>query len=396
MATDWHGNPDRTIAIIKQSPDGPLEPRPAGFILVDGTPLAHSSNPLLASGIPGILLDAEQGRWLPEGLEVCMDGATGQLTTDAAGHTPPQILPPAPAVCATRDHVPVHLRVSAHHRKAIELAVRNGASAIGLVRSEYLEPDNGQIPDAAYYLDVFRTLCEAATGLPVTIRLFDVATSKRPAWLPLPASELGVLGCQGVRLYYNEPVRSIFHAQVRAISDLANEFELRIMLPYVADLAELQTIREEITGILAHPVPIGAIAETPLATLQLRDWLEVADYVAIGCNDLMQCLYGADRDQPKLAHYFDPYAPMLYRFMTQVADPVKPQLDAVQLCGVLPQLPGILPVLLGLGYRAFSVEASMVPYLSQTIADTDSVHAQHLAAKVCNARTSQEVRALLE
>ena len=54
----------------------------------------------------------------------------------------------------------------------------------------------------------------------------------------------------------------------------------------------------------------------------------------------------------------------------QVADTVQDRLEAVQLCGVLPQLPGILPLLLGTGFRAFSVEATLLPYLWQTIADT--------------------------
>jgi len=232
-------------------------------------------------------------------------------------------------------------------------------------------------------------------GLPLTIRLFDVAASKRPSWLPLPPVDAGVLGRQGVRLYADEPVHGIYRAQLQAIAVLAPEFEIRILLPYVADLKELQYWRNDIKRQLACPVTVGAMAETPAAALQLREWLEVVEFVAIGCNDLMQCLFGADRDQPELQRYLDPYAPALYRFLRQVADTVQDRLDAVQLCGVLPQLPGILPLLMGLGYRAFSVEATMLPYLWKTIAGTHSGEARMLAERACRAQSSAAVRELL-
>ena len=90
-----------------------------------------------------------------------------------------------------------------------------------------------------------------------------------------------------------------------------------------------------------------------------------------------------------------PGTPTLYRFLRQVADAVQGRLDAVQLCGVLPQLPGIMPLLLGLGYRAFSVEATMLPYLRQTIANTHTAEARLLAEGVCLARSSAAVRKLL-
>ena len=122
---------------------------------------------------------------------------------------------------------------------------------------------------------------------------------------------------------------------------------------------------------------------------------DTADFVAIGCNDLMQGLFAADRDRPELASYLDPYAPLLYRFLRQLAEAADEQLQRVQLCGVLPQLQGVLPVLLGLGYRAYSVDAVHIPYLARIIGGLQSTHADQLAARICAARTSREVRALL-
>jgi phosphoenolpyruvate-protein kinase (PTS system EI component) len=388
-------NPADKIVMLEQPPPGPLEPPPAGFVMIDGAPFSHSQIPLLGSGVPTIMITRSQANGLQTGMELVLDGTTGLLTSDLSACVAPREPPVAGAGSTTSDGVTVSLRVSARSLRAVQAAVGSGAGAIGLLRSEYVYPENGQMPDAAFYRDAFRQLCETAAGRPLTIRLFDVAASKRPAWLHLPPADTGVLGRQGVRLYADEPVQDIYRAQLQAIATLAPEFDVRILLPYVADLAELQYWHDDILQQLACPMTVGAMAETPAAALQLREWLEVVEFAAIGCNDLMQCLFGADRDQPGLQRYLDPYAPALYRFLRQVADAAQDRLDAVQLCGVLPQLPGILPLLLGLGYRVFSVEAAVLPYLRETIAATHTGEARQLARQACEANSSTTVRELL-
>ena len=91
------------------------------------------------------------------------------------------------------------------------------------------------------------------------------------------------------------------------------------------------------------------MTEVPAAILDMQHWFEVADFVSIGCNDLMQCLFAADRDIPELRNYLDPCAPALFRFLRQAATAAGENIDKVQLCGLLPQMPGVLPVLLGMG-----------------------------------------------
>ena len=68
---------------------------------------------------------------------------------------------------------------------------------------------------------------------------------------------------------------------------------------------------------------------------------------------------------------------------------------ASQICGVLSQLPGVLPILLGLGYRTFSVVPALVPYLTQIIQTTRVTEAEQLAEQVCVARETQQVLELL-
>jgi len=331
-----------------------------------------------------------------------LDGTTGRITTAVTASSrastadAPATMPAPASAHLTVDGTRVLLRSSARDRHAAHSAVVNGAESIGLVRSEFLEPGGGRLPDTAFYRSAFRGLCEAAGGLPVTIRLIDIATDKQPSWLSPEAGIDGVLGRQGVRLYQEEPVRTLWLAQLEAIDALAGDYDLRVLLPYVADRTELDHWVHILRRHLPQGIPVGAMAETPAAALQLGEWLKTADFVGIGCNDLMQYLFGADRDRPEQRRYLDPYAPVLYRFLEAVAATVPGQLNRVQLCGVLPQLPGILPVLLGLGFRVFSVEATLLCRLGQVIANTDITDAGALAVRICEGQSSGEVRELLE
>ena len=136
------------------------------------------------------------------------------------------------------------------------------------------------------------------------------------------------------------------------------------------------------------------MVETPAAALDIANWLAVSDFVAVGCNDLMQCLFAADRDRADVQHYLDPCAPLLFRFFRQMAQAAAGDLQRVQLCGLLPQLPGVLPVLLGLGFRTFSVDATQIPRLAQTLQAYTVSGMQALADSVCAAKTSADVTAI--
>ncbi|KPJ93724.1 MAG: phosphoenolpyruvate-protein phosphotransferase, partial [Gammaproteobacteria bacterium SG8_15] len=172
--------------------------------------------------------------------------------------------------------------------------------------------------------------------------------------------------------------------------------KIRLLIPYLVRLEELRYWRGWIEEKLSRTVEIGAMAETPASVLDIRNWFDDADFVAIGCNDLMQCLFAADRDRPELRNYLDPYAPLLHRLLDDTAQAVGENINKVQLCGVLSQLPGILPLLLGLGYRTFSVDAHIIPYLAKTVTDTNLQDAENMATAVCAAKETREVLEILQ
>ena len=353
---------------------------------------------LLGHGIPTVLINEQALVDLTDGMQLSLDGVSGIITNDpAAVVSPVSITSPATLGKAihTADGQPVYLRATVQSIEGARKARAVGVESIGLVRSEFFMPDDGSVPDTQYYQAVFTELCEMVKPLAVTIRLLDVAPDKMLKGLLPPDVVGGALGLQGVRLYATEPVRSMLDAQLAAINALTEHYDIRVLIPYLVNRQELEHWTTYINKALTKPVLVGAMVETPAGALDLHNWLEFTDFVSIGCNDLMQCLFAADRDRAELRQYLDPYAPLLYRFLKPIAPATTQESTRIQICGVLSHLPGVLPVLLGLGFRTFSVVPALVPYLAQTIQSIRITEVEQLAEQVCNARESQQVLELL-
>jgi phosphoenolpyruvate-protein kinase (PTS system EI component) len=369
---------------------------PAGCVLLEAAPFSHASIGLLSRGIPTVMVAPAQASQLEEGQEVTLDGASGQvlpLAVDDADLTPSP--PPVPRKLRTLDGERVELRVSVRGASAAQRARERGAEAIGLVRTEFLLPAEGAIPDRAFYAAAFEALLEAAKPLPVTFRLLDLAPDKHPTWAAaLP--QTGALGLHGSRLYRDPLVRSVVEAQLRALGPLSRRYSLGLLVPNVDSVEQFQRRRAWINALLRDPgLSLGVMLETAGAALSVDRFLATADSVGFGLNDLMQSLFGADRDLPAAREHLDPYAPALYRFLRLTAELAGPGVNRVQLCGILPQLPGLLPVLLGLGYRTFSVDVAHAPYLARSVTTRSSAADRGLAEAVCAAASSDAVADLL-
>lgn len=391
---------DRNLVLLDyqalRSFNGPA----AGLIVVGAAPLSHPMLRLSLLDVPTVLITPEQAETLESGAEYVLDGTHGVVADPTTWHRSrdAELHPGAPRpgeAIETRDGVRLELRASVTGEAGARQALTFGAARIGMVRSEYMMPADGSQPDVDFYRETFRALCEAADGLPITLRLIDLAPDKLPDWLPEITGMRGLLGLRGSRLYASRPVRSVFLAQAQAAGELCRDYPLQVMLPYLVQAAEYRRWRADIRAVAPEALPVGVMAETPAAALAIDEWLHLSDFVSIGCNDLMQCMFGADREIPELAGLLDPYSPVLFRFLRQVALLAGEELGSVQLCGLLSRVPRIFPALLGLGFRNFTLEPHLIPLIAQTARGTDLDTARALAGAVCAETEADAVRTML-
>ncbi|MET7330079.1 pyruvate, phosphate dikinase [Nonomuraea sp. NPDC005650] len=178
----------------------------------------------------------------------------------------------------------------------------------------------------ADFTEIFR----AMDGNPVTIRLIDPplheflpdivdlsvkvatdgATDKDRELLAAVKrlhEQNPMLGLRGVRLGLVIP--GLFAMQVRAIAQAAKEVpgaRPEIMIPLVAAVQELESVREEAARILAEAgveALIGTMIEVPRAALTAAQIAEAAEFFSFGTNDLTQMTWGFSRDDVEAAFF---------------------------------------------------------------------------------------------
>ncbi|MEV4011881.1 pyruvate, phosphate dikinase [Nonomuraea angiospora] len=178
----------------------------------------------------------------------------------------------------------------------------------------------------ADFTEIFR----AMDGNPVTIRLIDpplheflpdivdlsvkVATDeatdkdrKLLAAVKRLHEQNPMLGLRGVRLGLVIP--GLFAMQVRAIAQAAKDVpgaRPEIMIPLVAAVQELESVREEAAKILAEAgveALIGTMIEVPRAALTAAQIAEAAEFFSFGTNDLTQMAWGFSRDDVESAFF---------------------------------------------------------------------------------------------
>jgi phosphoenolpyruvate-protein kinase (PTS system EI component) len=360
--------------------------------------LSHAMIGLVAKGIPTVLIDSEQESMLKAGSMVSVDGATGLIAIDGEAIQQPLYIPQPPMAghpIHLVDRTPVWLMASVRNSDQAKQALISGASGIGLVRSEFLANDGPEPPNVARSIQEFENLCTAAGHLTVTVRLIDIAEDKPPRWLSEAQQILRPTGMQGVRLYTHEPIRSVVRDQLAALARLCDRFPIEVLIPFIGRRDELLYWHEFVRRFLPESVAIGAMAETPAAVIDMANWTDLIDFSSIGTNDLIQYYFAADRDEPELSDILDPYTPALYRLLQQVAETVGEYRERIRLCGVLPRLSGVLPVLVGLGFRRFSIDPVWIPYLTEKLRTLQTIEVEALANRVCACADSREVREVL-
>ena len=135
----------------------------------------------------------------------------------------------------------------------------------------------------------------------------------------------------------------------------------------------------------------SAMLETFDAYKPMGSRRKESDFVAIGTSDMIANLLDCPRDSEQMSAY----EPAIYPLLQQAAQQAGVRTKEIQLNGQLIRMPGVQPVLIGLGFRIFSVDPSLIPYLAENIKQTDTKDAAQLAQQICQAADSNAVKKLM-
>jgi phosphotransferase system enzyme I (PtsP) len=102
------------------------------------------------------------------------------------------------------------------------------------------------------------------------------------------------------------------------------------------------------------------MVEVPALLWQLDELLQVADFVSVGSNDLMQFMMASDRSNTRLAGRFDTLTPAFLRALRTVAKAAAAGGKPLTLCGEMAGRPLEAVALVAIGYRALSMSSSAI------------------------------------
>ena len=274
----------------------------------------------------------------------------------------------------TLDGCSVELFANIELPQDIEQVKESGATGIGLFRSEFLFLNRDDLPTEDEQFEAYRTVARKMQGLPVTIRTFDLGADKNLD-SDKRVSVNPALGLRAIRLSLAEP--QMFHTQLRAILRASRHGQIRILVPMLSSVSEIdqtlrlienakQSLREEkIT--FDEKIQVGGMIEIPAAALSLDIFMRKLDFLSVGTNDLIQYTLAIDRTDDSVAHLYDPLHPAVLRLVAHIIRSASRAKVPVAVCGEMAGDVLFTRLLLGFGLRQFSMHPAQLLRVKQEV-----------------------------
>lgn len=403
-----------------------LDPsRLAGVVTEEGGADGHTAVMLRALGVPAVLGTAGIAHAIKPGDLAVVDGIAGTVTLNPSATTLAAAKRGVTAFARERqrygrlrrlpaettDGETVELQANLELPVELPLIVQAGAVGIGLLRTEFLFMNRETIPDEATQAESYRTIVEAMHGDPVTIRVLDWGGEKEIEALALAgvvpdvADPNPALGLRGIRLLLRQT--ELFETQLAAILRAAAFGPVRVLLPMVTTVGEVRAAREIYERVARRLrrrgermpdklPPLGIMIETPGAALSADALALEADFFAIGTNDLTAYTLAVDRAETDVADLYDPVHPAVLRLVQFSVEAALRLRMPVSVCGELAASPRLTPLLLGLGVRSLSMNASAIPKVKQVIRSVDSDACVRFARRLMEQSDPERLRVMLD
>ncbi len=382
--------------------------RVLGFATDAGGRTHHTAILARSLKVPAVVGLRDFSRRVRPGTPVIIDGGIGIVTVDpspaqiedaqrrapARRRTPsatPERLEPA----VTADGIAVRLDANLERFDDVPAVIEAGAEGVGLFRSEFLLA--GRAADALsedQQVEIYRGLLAALAPRPVTIRTFDLDERQPGPWSSRDRRDARP-GLRGVRLGLARP--EVLTTQLRALLRAAPAGRLRVMFPFVTSVEEmrgavaLMGAAAERIGYDGVPVPVGAMVEVPSAALAADLLARESAFFTVGTNDLIQYTLAVDRTDERVSELYQPLHPAVMRLLRLVHRAAhRGHIDA-SVCGEMASDPALIGLLVGLGFRAFSMTPSAIPVVRRIVQDIRVPEARRLASGALRLATAGEV-----
>ncbi len=393
-----------------------------GFVTQRGGRTSHTAILSKAIGIPAMVGVAGATTRIQQGDMLVLDGLTGMLHVNPSQEIIAELTDKQrryrsfrerllaatiqPAV--TEDGHQVALKANIELYSDAFRAKRMGADGIGLYRTEHLYMNRSVLPDEGELVRTFSQVTKSMQELPVTIRTMDVGGEKQTKLFFANRSPTGVnpaMGMQGIRLCLKEE-RAVFMTQLRALLRVGAQGNVRILLPMISGVSELEEVLamlDEVRDGLRRDglefnadVPVGIMVEVPSAALCAGELASRVDFMSIGTNDLIQFTLAVDRLDESVAYLYESGHPAVLRLIAMTIAGAAAQKIPVSLCGEMAGDPKFAALLIGMGIDELSMTPGCLPLIRRATRKMNHAKLTALARSVLQGQTTGQVMELLE
>jgi phosphotransferase system enzyme I (PtsP) len=280
----------------------------------------------------------------------------------------------------TKDGLKISVMMNAGLMPEIDAVNAVCADGVGLFRTELSFMSWQKYPLVVTQAELYGKILDKMGDKPVTFRTLDIGGDKPLPYFKAPEEENPALGWRAVRIGMDRP--AVLRTQFRAFIRGAKGRNIRIMLPFVTEIAEFDRARQLLemekqrARDAGFPVPekieLGIMLEVPALLWQLDVLLPSLDFVSVGTNDLMQYLYAADRGNFSIRTRYDALSPSMLKVLKEIADKCNAAKVPVSVCGEMAGQPLEAMVLIALGFQTLSVPAQSVENIKMMVPSIDT------------------------
>ena len=371
-----------------------------GFVTEYGGTNSHTAILARSLGIPAIVALSNVRNLLSENEIIIIDGTSGILIADADDqiiHAYQRRIKAAKVQqkelavlkhksTRSQDGVDIKLMTNIELSEEVRSFKHSGAEGVGLYRTEFLYLDRYNQVSEDDHFTAYKKIVRAADDKPVTIRTLDLGAEKEfdPDYEG-PLAPNPALGLRAIRRSLKNP--ELFLTQLRAILRASIYGNVRILIPMLTSLNELEQIMElyklaqrqlkEQKKRYKKNIKIGGMIEVPAAALAADVFASKLDFLSIGTNDLIQYALAIDRIDEEVNYLYNPLHPGVLNLISIVLEAGRRLNVPVAMCGEMAGDSRYTTLLLAMGLREFSVHPNNLLEIKQIIMDSDVGSLQH-------------------
>lgn len=385
----------------------------AGIISEKGGDTSHASILARALEIPAVLSVKDICSKIAEGEEVIVDGAYGEVFVNptpitlkiynkkkkAYDERVKELKKYIDKQTVTRDGRKVMLAANIGNADEAAKAVKAGAEGVGLFRTEFLFMNKQALPTEEEQYNEYKKAAVVLDGRQLTIRTLDIGGDKDIPYMGLTKELNPFLGYRAIRFCLDRV--DIFTTQLRAVLRASAYGNIRIMIPMITSVTEVQAVKKIINGICRDldkkdikydkDIKIGIMIETPAAAIMADVLAHEVDFFSIGTNDLTQYTLAVDRGNENVAYLYSALNPAVIRSIKHIIECAHNAGIEAGMCGEAAADERMIPLLLNFGLDEFSVTVSRVLETRKEIALWSSKEVKEITENVMNYSEEKEV-----